>query len=897
MITFTGSGATAPYIFTYKVNGGANQTVTTTTGNSVSVAVPTTISGTYTYSLVSVQESSGVTCSNAASGNASVTINPLPSATIAGSTTICQNSSQPLVTFTGSNATAPYTFTYKINGGANQSVTTTAGNSVTVNVPTGTPGSFVYSLVSVQEASSTTCANTVSGSAIVVVNPLPAASIAGSTTVCQNSSAPSITFTGNGATAPYTFTYKINGGTNQTVTTTSGNSIAVSVPTSSAGTYTYTLIGVQESSGTTCNNTASGTATVVVNPLPTATIAGSVTVCQNSTQPVIIFTGSNATAPYTFTYKINGGANQTVTTVSGNSVTVNVPTAVTGTFIYELVSVQESSSTACINTASGSASIVVRPLPTASIAGSTVVCMNSTNPLITFTGATGTAPYTFTYNINGDANQTVTTTSGNSVSIPVSTTTAGTYTYTLIGVKESSGQRCYNGANGNATVIVNPLPAATIAGSTTVCQNSTAPSITFTGSNATAPFTFTYKINGGVNQTVSTTNGNSVTVSVPTTTPGTFTYSLISVQESSGTTCTNVATGSAIVVINPQPSAAVLLSPKTHLCNGDTGQLTIYNWTEGFTYTWYKDGVLLTTSTAQTIAITSAGSYTVMVTSNLGCDAATISNAVIITTASISTPIITGYLKVCEGGKTKLLVSPTNKNLAYELYRWTDTPIGDSLGNANSFSAYAGQYRLLVEREGCFDSLGVAVTANDTEYPAGVLTVTPKNISYGGRVTLVADVFGASQYQWNLGDSHPAVTTSNTMEQNYYTRADSVVVRVMAVSERNCKTEFTACIKIGKPDSLVFADHSWAGNLKDWNVFPVPFHNELKLSVILKRNENVRVDLFTVDGSWVRSWQFGGKKGENLFTLDKIDVLPVGVMYFITAVYNGEKHSDKIYKN
>ncbi len=895
-ISFTGTGATVPYIFTYKINGGANQTVTTTSGNSVIVSVPTAVAGTYTYSLVSVQESSGVNCSNSASGSATVVVNLLPSATIAGATTVCQNSPVPTITFTGSDGTAPYTFIYKINGGANQTVATISSNSITVSAPTGTLGSFVYSLVSAQESSTTLCSSAVNGSVTIVVNPLPSATIAGSTTVCQNSSAPSVTFTGNGATAPYTFTYKINGGTIQSVTTTSGNSVSISVPTGSAGTYTYTLVGVQESSGTSCSNTAGGSATIVVNPLPAASIAGTATICQNSSAPLVTFTGSGGTAPYSFIYKINGGANQTVTTVSGNSVTVNAPTGTAGSFVYSLVSVQESSATTCSKAAAGSATIVVNPLPSATIAGSTTVCQNGSSPSITFTGSGATAPYTFTYNLNGGANQTVTTTSGNSISIPVSTTFAGTYTYTLIGVKESSGQRCFNGANGNATVIVNPLPAATIAGNTTVCQNSSSPLIIFTGSNATAPYIFTYSINGGANQTVTTTIGNSAAVTAATNVPGTFTYSLISVQESSSTGCTNVASGSAIVVINAQPAAAVLLSPKTHLCNGDTGQLTIYNWTEGFTYTWYKDGVLVTSGSGQTMAVTQAGTYTVMVTSNVGCDAPALSNAVIITTGSISTPIITGYLKVCEGGRTKLLVLPGDKNKQYELYRWTDTPIGDTVAWDKSFSAYAGQYRVLVEREGCFDSTVVAVTSNDTEYPAGKLTVTAKDISYGGRVTMVAEVVGAAQYQWTLGNSQPVVTPSNTMSQNYYTRADSVVVKVKAISERNCLTDFSACIKIGKPDSLILVDHSWTGNLKDWNLFPVPFQNELKLSVILKRNESLRVDLFTGEGSWVRSWTFKGLKGENLFSLNNIDNLSSGVKYLITAIYNNEKHTDKIYK-
>jgi hypothetical protein len=49
-------------------------------------------------------------------------------------------------------------------------------------------------------------------------------------------------------------------------------------------------------------------------------------------------------------------------------------------------------------------------------------------------------------------------------------------------------------------------------------------------------------------------------------------------------------------------------------------------------------------------------------------------------------------------------------------------------------------------------------------------------------------------------------------------------------------------------------------------------------------------------GAWVRGWQFSGKKGENLFSLNGIADLSAAVMYILTGVYNNEKHSAKIYK-
>jgi len=617
-ITFTGANGTAPYTFTYTINGGSNQTVIST-GNTATVSVPTGTNGTFTYTLVSVQDASSTTCSNPQSGTATVVVNPLPTATISGTTDVCQNGVSPNITFTGANGTAPYTFTYTINGGSNQTVIST-GNTATVSVPTGTDGTFTYTLVSVQDASSTTCSNPQTGTATVKVNPLPTAIISGTTDVCQNGAAPNITFTGANGTAPYTFTYTINGGSNQTVTST-GNTATVSVPTGTDGTFTYTLVSVRDASSTTCSNPQSGTATVVVNPLPTATISGTTDVCQNGVSPNITFTGANGTAPYTFTYTINGGSNQTVTS-AGNTATVSVPTGTNGTFMYTLVSVQDASSTTCSNPQSGTATVVVNPLPTATISGTTDVCQNGVSPNITFTGANGTAPYTFTYTINGGSNQTVIST-GNTATVSVPTGTNGTFTYTLVSVQDASSTTCSNPQSGTATVVVNPLPTATISGTTDVCRDNTSPDITFTGANGTAPYTFTYTINGGSNQTIIST-GNTATISVPTGTDGTFTYTLVSVRDASSTTCFNPQSGTATVVVNPLPTATVTSSNIVHNClvGGTTGSATISASGGTPSYLYSLDGGV-TNQPSDIFSNLASGTYTVTISDINNCTAIT----------------------------------------------------------------------------------------------------------------------------------------------------------------------------------------------------------------------------------------------------------------------------------
>ncbi|WP_307292336.1 DUF7507 domain-containing protein [Pedobacter agri] len=442
-----------------------------------------------------------------------VTINPLPTATITGTTSVCQNAGDQTITFTGAGGTAPYTFTYNIDGGANQTIVS-SGNVATLTRSSSTAGSFIYNLVSVQDASSTNCSNVQTGSATITVNPLPTATITGTTAVCQNAGDQTITFTGSGGTAPYTFTYNIDGSTNQTVVSI-GNVATLIRSSATAGSFVYNLVSVQDASSTNCSNVQTGTATVTVNPLPTAAITGTTTVCQNAVDQTITFTGAGGTAPYTFTYNIDGGANQTIVSI-GNVATLTRSSATAGNFIYNLVSVQDASSTNCSNVQTGTATITVNPLPTTTITGTTTVCQNAGDQTITFTGAGGTAPYTFIYNIDGGANQTIVS-SGNVATLTRSSATAGSFVYNLVSVQDASSTNCSNVQTGTATVTINPTPKGFNDVATLDCSGSLNYNIQSNlnnianGGNAVAS-TFIWTVNSNAN-VIGAANGNGNSIS------------------------------------------------------------------------------------------------------------------------------------------------------------------------------------------------------------------------------------------------------------------------------------------------------------------------------------------------------------------------------------------------
>ncbi|MCW3080323.1 T9SS type A sorting domain-containing protein [Segetibacter sp.] len=479
------------------IPGGVYSSTTGLSINLVSGAVDLSASNAGTYV---VTYKYGITLQY--STTTSITVNPVPTEEMSGSVTICQNSAAPNITFASDNGTAPYTFTYKIGGGANQTVTA-SGNSVTVSQATAIAGTFAYTLVSVADANA--CTLTQSDVETITISPLPTATIGGATTVCQNATAPNITFTGGGATAPYTFTYKIDGGSDQTVTTTSGNSVTVARPTTNVGTYTYTLVSV--SSANSCSQLQSASAAITVNPSAVASISGDATVCQNSTAPSITFTGSGATAPYTFTYKINSGVNQTVTTTTGNSVTLTQPTTTAGSFTYTLVSV--SSPNSCSQLQSGSAAITVTaPVGTPVFTAGSTSSRCQTAATTTYAASASNAT-SITYSLDA-----ISTLAGNSI---ISSTGAVTFAAGWTGNSTiiATATGCYGPTTATHTVTTAIAPLASF--------NYTANPYCTNGGNASISFSGTGGGTFSSSPAGLSINGTTGFVVVQASTPGAYT--------------------------------------------------------------------------------------------------------------------------------------------------------------------------------------------------------------------------------------------------------------------------------------------------------------------------------------------------------------------------------------
>jgi gliding motility-associated-like protein len=613
-VTFTGTNGATPttiYEFTYipTINGvaGAAQTINSNAAGIATISVSTSTAGTYKYDLVSVKDN-GTSCSNTLTAGATTTatvfVQANPTATIVtNNAEVCKDGTAPIITFTGSgaNGQAPYTFNYTLtlDGTAIATtplVTSNTSNSATLTVPMTSSGTLIYTITSVTNSGATNCTTNLTGVSVTVkINPLPIGTISGTTTVCQVDGPQSITLSGSAGTRPYTFTYSINGVTQPTVQSSAGVDTRVLSVSTAINTYIYKLIKIEDATNTVCtqNYVAPNepTATVRVQATSTATITPTTTtVCQDATAPVITFTAANGTPKFDFTYTLttNGvvGPIQTISTAStagSFSVPLTVPMGAPGsssTLVYTLLSVNNTGPTTCVTNITGqTATVNINPIPTATInvAGTNAitVCQNTGTQAINFTGFNATggagAVYIFNYSLstNGGTPVAQPAITGNNLVINQASTTFGVYTYVITSVKDNftGCTKTYTTNPPTAVVTVKQLATATAAISVpTVCQNSTTlPVITFTASGGVAPYRFKYTlttngVTGAVQTTPFTPFGNSLTLNVPTTTAGTYIYTLVSVEESSAGNCVNAQTGSAQVIVHPQPTASYAIS-------------------------------------------------------------------------------------------------------------------------------------------------------------------------------------------------------------------------------------------------------------------------------------------------------------------------------------------------
>ncbi|RAR46666.1 T9SS type B sorting domain-containing protein [Flavobacterium lacus] len=370
-----------------------------------------------------------------------LSIVPLPTATISGITSICAGNS----TVINFNGTPNAEITYTIDGGADQFITLDATGFATLTSPVLSANS-TYSLVSITSPISASCNQTIAGSVTILVNPPPTASISGDTSLCLGDNG-SIQFVG---TPNATVFYTIDNGPSQfTVLNAIGEkTVAISNVTT---TTVVRITEVSTAGGSGCSQTLSQLITFTVVPLPIATISANQTAVCDGDTVVLTFTG---TPNSQLTYTENNGVNQTID-LNGSGTATLTTQAITTATTFRLVKAELLQSPFCFQSISDAVTIAINPIPTATFTGGIAYCSGETTAISLAADLVGTV---FTWTVAQNGTTGATAGSGDQISqLLLATNANSTATYTVTPV--------YNNCTGNPMtiiVVVNAIPEPTL---------------------------------------------------------------------------------------------------------------------------------------------------------------------------------------------------------------------------------------------------------------------------------------------------------------------------------------------------------------------------------------------------------------------------------------------------
>ncbi|MBK9012718.1 MAG: gliding motility-associated C-terminal domain-containing protein [Saprospiraceae bacterium] len=549
-------------------------------------------------------------CGNSPQACQAVQVTNAPSGTISGAGTICQGSGDSVDLTITLSGTGPWSVTYSLNNGPDNSLNITS-SPYTLTV--GQPGT--YTLTSVSLANST-CAGTTNGSATVTQNPAPVATLSGGGSICAGSGQTvplTMNFTG---TAPWTVDWTRNGNA-QAPFMANTNPYTWNIGQGQAG--TIVLTNVVDGNG--CDGTTAGSALVTVNSAPT--VSNLTADCDANNQFFVVMFSISGGDPSSYSVTPSNG------TLAGGIFTSNpIPSGSGYSFVVDDVNncapVTISDNAVVCNCATAVGEMDVTPL---------AVCGDGPIPV----------PYDAT-NQNFDGNDTLSFIlhNGNGLSIvpPIlsasstanvgfdgSTMTYGTTYYfsAIVGDNDGAGgvnlnDPCLKVAQGTP-IVFNQIPTATLSGSDAICQgdNGTV-MVDFSG---VGPWSLSYDDGAGNVQTLTgiTQNPYPLVVSPAATT----TYCLTGMEDSN---CTGTASGCATVTVN----TGVTVTNLSVACNPTATAYTItFTISGGDAASYFVTGAPgnINNGVFTSNLIRSGQGYSLVVNDMNGCDPQTLAQTTV----------------------------------------------------------------------------------------------------------------------------------------------------------------------------------------------------------------------------------------------------------------------------
>ncbi len=703
-----------------------------------------TLAGTYT--VVATNPLTG--CNATMSSLATITINPLPTAfNVTGGGSYCSGGTGVSVGLSGSVIGR----TYQLYVGVTAVGVPMLGTGSALNFGLMTTAG-IYTVVATN--TTTGCVNTMTGSAVVSINPLPITfTVSGGGSYCAGGTGVHILLSGSVVGR----SYQLYNGTAPTGTAMAGTGAALDFGLLTAA-GTYTVLATNTTTG--CSATMTGSAVITINALPVVyAVTGGGAYCTGGTG-VNIGVASSDTG---VSYQLYNGTTPLGTPIAGTGSAISFgPQTTIGTYTV----VATNNTTGCSSTMSGSVLVTINPLPaTFTVTGGGSYCPGGSGVLVGLGGSAtgvnyqlylGTAPV-------GAA------VPGTGIAISFGMQT-GVGTYTVVAMDAAT--TCTNIMTGTAVVSLSPLPAAfTVTGGGGYCVGTTGAHVMLSGSSAGT----NYQLYLGTTAVGTPVLGSGSSLDFgPQTGLGVYTVMAISLT----TGCSNNMTGSVTVSLNPLPVAYNVTGGGGY-CAGGTGVLVgLSSSNTSISYQLYRGTTVVGSPLAGTGGaisfglFTTPGTYTVVATNSItGCVNNMNGSATVMINPLPIAYLVTGGGSYCAGGagvSVGLMVSDIGIN--YQLYNGT-TAVGVPVagtGAALDFGSLttAGTYTVMATDAltGCSSAMTGSVTITINPLPVALAVTGGGSFCAGGsgmHVGLAGSATGIN-YQLYLGTTAVGFVTAGT---------------------------------------------------------------------------------------------------------------------------------------
>ncbi|HNR18929.1 MAG TPA: metallophosphoesterase [Bacteroidia bacterium] len=282
----------------------------------------------------------------------------------------------------------------------------------------------------------------------------------------------------------------------------------------------------------------------------------------------------------------------------------------------------------------------------------------------------------------------------------------------------------------------------TAGGPTNFC---TGGSVTISLVNPIPGYSYQWK-NNGVNISGATLSNYNATAS------GNYTCFVSASCGNSTSNSITVTVGTINTSVSPSGSVAI--------CSGASVTLNAFS-DPGYSYQWQLNGNSISGATLSSYTTSSAGDYSVIITTSCG-NATSLITTVTITSVSISISA-GGSTNICSGNSVLLSV---NNVISGYVYQWKNNGVDITGATATSYSANSsGSYSCSVSGTcGTASSNSISVNVESTTAsitPAGTVTVCN-----GASTTLTANTGIGYSYQWKLGGANISGATNISYSSN-----------------------------------------------------------------------------------------------------------------------------------